>query len=76
MKHTATYNILQDAADHWPEDEAYSLYEFRYIDQDGLDTVRIERDIAEMEQRFLEEPDGDALIARFHAELNKLRYRP
>lgn len=69
------YSILQDAEDHWPEDEAYGLWEDLIQSVPGDEPPlpgQLERAIAHMMQVFSFEPDASILRARFFAELDKL----
>ena len=67
--------ILQDAADEWPEDEAYSLFMdlIQYIPgEESPMPGQEERAIAHMIKVFSFEPDSKELIARFLGKLEAL----
>ncbi len=67
------YNILQDAVDHWPEDEAFGVYDFRIAGRSEPDEVGLAKDIAHLESIFRKEQDGEVLVERFQTELIRLR---
>lgn len=75
MSKKQPYNILQDAMDHWPEDEAYGLWEDLIQSVPGDEPPlpgQLERAVDHIMKVFSFEPDALALKARFFAELDRL----
>ena len=66
-------NILAEATDQWPEDEAFGLYSDLIEGDDPADDEQINRQIGHMHTVFHHEPDAIELIARFDARLKQLR---
>lgn len=68
-----TKNIMQEAVDNWPEDEAFGLYCDLIEGDDPADDEQITRQIAHMHAQFQRHADAADLIARFDAKLAQLR---
>jgi hypothetical protein len=77
----AMINYIAEAVSNWPEDEAYGLfrtYQARLAEDCENDTDReyeqmlLCKDAERMRGIIAKATDGNALVLRFNAELNKL----